>query len=158
MDAFDVLEPMHKEAKASFQKIFEASPDQRAGLWRKLEPELKLHEQVEERFVYEPVARDLSNDTMLRDWSHQHHTQVTDAERQIQRIDGANPTDSNWLQMVEQLHGTLAEHIRMEEGDIWPRIRQSWDRSKLEEAGRQIEAAKNAGSISSTGQRTEHAA
>jgi hypothetical protein len=37
---------------------------------------------------------------------------------------------------------TLNKHIHEEENDIYPRILQVWDRSRLEEAGHQMEMMK----------------
>src|SRR5699024_5045799 len=59
MDAIEILRQMHVEAKSAFDKIEHASPDERGGLWGKLHSELKLHEQVEERWVYDPVSQEV---------------------------------------------------------------------------------------------------
>ncbi len=151
MNAIEVLRQMHVEAKSAFQQIEQASPDQRGGLWAKLRPELVLHEQVEERFVYDPVKNDVgSRDPMLADWDRQHHQQVQEAETMIHRIGDVDPRESQWLQLVGQLRTTLEQHIQMEEGQIWPRIEQVWDRDKLDRAGSQIEAAKAAGTVGAT--------
>jgi len=166
MDAFEILGQMHMEAKDAFQKINAAPPPDRESLWKKLSPELALHEQMEERFVYEPMSHDIgSRDPMLRDWDQKHHTEVGAAEELIHRIDRLSPSDASWFETVEKLHGALEEHIRTEESDIWPRIRSFWDESKLRTAGTEIQAAKSAGSIVSTvkgatgkDQRGEHAA
>jgi hemerythrin superfamily protein len=46
------------------------------------------------------------------------------------------------MEKVEEMRSTLEDHIQEEEGDIWPRIEQIWDASKLEQAGRQMETLK----------------
>src|SRR2546421_7888627 len=120
MDALEVLKQMHVEAKSAFQKLESAGADQRGDLWRKLEPELKLHEQVEERFVYDPVAQEHGNDQMLKDWHTHHHEEVGKAEQMIGRISGMQSHDDQWLSMVRELHTTLEHHIQEEEGRIWP--------------------------------------
>jgi hypothetical protein len=76
-------------------------------------------------------------------WERTHHQEVQEAEGLIQKIDGLDPTADEWLQTVKKLHGALEEHIKKEEGEIWPRIQQLWDSARLEEAGRQMAAMKS---------------
>ena len=57
----------------------------------------------------------------------------------IEEIDDLDPSADEWIAKVEELKETLEHHIQEEEGTIWPRIEQAWDRSKLEHAGQQME-------------------
>lgn len=92
MDAFEVLHQMHEEAKSTFQKIEQAPDGDRAGLWAKLRPELTLHEQIEERFIYEPVAKDArGRNPALEAWDQQHNQQVRQAEGLMGRIGDLDP-------------------------------------------------------------------
>ena len=77
MDALEVLRQMHVEAKETFAKIEQADPGSRGGLWAKLRPELQLHEQIEERFVYDPVAQEAgSTNSQISAFHQQHETEV----------------------------------------------------------------------------------
>jgi hemerythrin-like domain-containing protein len=143
MNAIQVLKGEHEKAKQGFSDIQAASPDQRAQLWAKLEPELKVHEEIEDAALYRPVARDAgSQDETLKEWQAHHLEEVSEAEALIQEIRGLDPVGDDWIEKVEELQETLEHHIEEEEGDIWPRIEQSWDRAKLERAGEEIEALK----------------
>jgi hemerythrin-like domain-containing protein len=146
MDALDELMQMHVEAKAAFQKIEQSSATERAALWAKLQPELELHEQIEERFVYDPAAREVGQgDDVLARWEREHEEQVAEADAAMKQIGQLAPSDDAWLRQVSALHATLEGHIRHEEVDIWPRIRETWGQPKLDAAGRAIAAAKAAG-------------
>jgi hemerythrin-like domain-containing protein len=143
MNAIQLLKSEHETAKRTFGQIREASPAQRGQLWAKLEPELKLHEQIEEAALYGPVAQDVgSRDQTLKEWQEHHHEEVTEAEALIKEIGGLIPAVDEWIEKVEELQETLEHHIEEEEGDIWPRIQQAWDQSKLEHAGQQMETLK----------------
>jgi hypothetical protein len=145
MDAIQFLRQQHEEAKAMFGRIEQAQGGERGQLWKKLAPELKLHEQIEEQHLYGPVARESAGgDQTLVEWERHHHQEVSEAEAMIRKIDGANPSDAKWLEHVRQLKGALEHHIAEEEGRIWPKIRQVWDAGQLEQAGRQMEAMKGA--------------
>jgi iron-sulfur cluster repair protein YtfE (RIC family) len=151
MDALEILREMHVEAKSTFQKIEQARPEERGGLWAKLRPELTAHEQIEEQFVYDPVTRDAGNrDQVLAKWEQQHHEQVSEAEKLINEIGRLEPRDDRWLEQVRQLRMTLERHIQQEEGEIWPRIQQVWGPEKLQQAGGQVQIARAAASAGAT--------
>jgi Hemerythrin HHE cation binding domain len=143
MNAIHLLKREHEQAKRALAQILEASAGQRGGLWAKLQPELKVHEQIEEAALYGPVAQEAgSREPALQRWQQHHHTEVSELETLIREIGGLEPIDDAWMQTVGKLRLTLEHHIREEEGDIWPRIQQVWDAAKLEHAGQQMEHLK----------------
>jgi hemerythrin-like domain-containing protein len=143
MNAIQFLKNEHDKAKRAFAEIQAASGSQRAQLWANLEPELKTHEQIEEEALYGPVAQEVGpKDESLKEWQEQHHEEVSEAEALIEEIDDLDPSADEWIEKVEELKETLEHHIQEEEGTIWPRIEQAWDRSKLEHAGQQMEMLK----------------
>jgi hemerythrin-like domain-containing protein len=143
MNAIQLLKSEHEKAKRAFEEIQAASADQRAALWTKLEPELKVHEEMEETALYGPVAQDVgSRDETLKEWQEHHHEEVVEAEALIKEIGELDPASDDWMETVEELQGALENHIQEEEGDIWPRIQQAWDDAKLEKAGQQMETLK----------------
>jgi hemerythrin-like domain-containing protein len=143
MNAIQLLKNEHEMAKKMFAQIKAVGPEQRAQLWAKLEPELKVHEQMEEAALYGPVAEEGgSKDQTLGEWEEHHHQEVTEAEALIGEISRLDPTSGQWMGRVDALRQTLEHHIQEEEGDIWPRIERMWDQSKLEQAGQQMERLK----------------
>ena len=145
MDALEVLREMHVEAKATFQQIEQASPEQRGALWAKLRPELKVHEELEERFVYDPVTRDVDGrDSVLSAWDQEHHQQVEEAEALMSELGRLEPREDQWIERFRALRQMLDSHIRQEETEVWPRIRSAWGPAKLEQVGAQVQAAKAA--------------
>jgi hypothetical protein len=143
MNAIQLLKNEHEKAKRAFEDIQTASADQRGELWAKLEPELKAHEEMEEAALYGPVSQEMGpRDQTLKEWNEHHHEEVTEAEALIQEIGGLDPITDEWIEKVEELQETLEHHIDEEEGDIWPRIQQAWDQSKLEQAGQRMEILK----------------
>lgn len=140
MNAIQLLKSEHEKAKSMFAQIEGAAPEQRRELWTKLAPELKMHEQMEETALYGPVAQEAgSKDRKLQEWKDHHHEEVSEAESLIAEIGGLDPTDEDWMDNVQELRQTLEHHIQEEESDIWPRIQQVWDASRLERAGEQME-------------------
>jgi hemerythrin HHE cation binding domain-containing protein len=148
MDALDELEQMHESARADFQKIATASTSDRAGLWAKLHSELKLHEQIEEKFVYDPVTEDIgAGHPQLDRFHEQHETEAAEASRRMDRIGDLDPNDAQWLASLYELQTMLERHMAEEEQQFWPLIRQTWGEDKLNDAGRSVAAAKATGSV-----------
>ncbi len=144
MDALEVLKQQHIEAHSAFAKIKAAGAADRATKWTALQPQLEMHEQIEEAFVYDPVAEDASEDPVLAGWEDEHEAQVAEANEVIARIDALDPVEDGWLQLVSTLGATLDAHIAHEEQDIWPRIRKAWPQVKLDQAGAKMAAVKTA--------------
>ena len=142
MQVIQLLKQEYGKAKAAFQEIESAPASGRSAMWGKLRPELELHEQMEEKYLYGPVAREVQGDPSLASWEASHLHEVQEAEGLIKEIDRLDPAKDAWLASVKKLHGALEQHIRREEQDIWPKIERVWDSARLEEAGRQMEAMK----------------
>ena len=144
MNAIEYLKKEHIKARAAFKKIeTSTSGSQRGELWRKLRPELEVHEQMEEAHLYGPVARETQVDEDLAAWEQEHRQDVQEAETLINEISRLDPADEKWLEMIQKLREALEQHIEKEEEDIWPHIEEVWDRPRLEEAGRQMEGMKS---------------
>jgi len=85
MNALELLKNQHETAKRGFGDIEAASPDQRAQLWARLAPELKVHEEMEETALYGPVAQEAGpRDPTLKEWQEHHHEEVTEATALIE--------------------------------------------------------------------------
>lgn len=143
MDAIQFLKQEHRKANRAFEKLLNAAPAQRGAIWKELEPDLKAHEKMEEQCLYGPIARDGASDPALSEWvSDRHQDEVHEVETLIKESEGLDPEDARWLATVRQVKTALDNHIRQEEGDIFPRIGQIWDRTRLEEAGQEMSQSK----------------
>ncbi len=138
--AIALLMQMHTEAKTQFMQILNSSSGDQAEMrWRKLEPVLKLHEEMEERYLYDPLKQEQGSGTELGDWEPQHEHEVEQVNALIAQADNLSPSDDRWLPQIRQIRDTLARHIDEEETMIFPRIQQVWGRDRLEQAGQQMQ-------------------
>ena len=143
MDAIEFLKQEHQKAKRAFETLLAAAPEERSALWSELKPELGAHEKIEEQCLYGPMARDGTSDRALSEWvSDRHQDEVYEVEGLIKETEGLDPRDGRWLATVRQIKAALENHIRQEEQDIFPRIGRLWDRTRLEEAGREMRQSK----------------
>jgi len=146
MDAIQFLKQEHRKAKAAFAKVLAAEPARRGELWRELQPELKAHEKMERTYLYGPLSQERSvdtMDTMLREWvTDLHQEEVDEVERLIAKTERLDPEDDGWLSTVQLIHTALENHISQEEGEIFPRIGEVWDRAKIAKAGEEMSGMK----------------
>lgn len=148
MDALDELEQMHQEARQAFAEIAASNGSTRGGLWAKLESELKLHEQIEERFVYDPVTEQIGNSNpRLSQFHEQHEKEAAQANQVMDRLGSVNPADAGWLTDFQQLQSMMERHMQEEETQFWPLIREAWGQDRLDDAGRSVSASKAAGKV-----------
>jgi len=140
MDAIQFLKREHQTAGREMEKVVHASPDERGGLWKKLAPELGIHEQIEDACVYEPIAQEArSRDSVLAAWREKHQGEVEDVKGLMEEIEELDAKEEAWLAKVKEVHARLKAHIAEEEGTIFPRISHAWDKARLEKAGAMLE-------------------
>src|SRR5579859_5910059 len=141
--AIALLMQMHREAKTPFRQILDSgSGGQAAMRWNTLEPTLKLHEEMEEQHLYNPLKQEQGRGSEPGDWEPRHEREVQELSAMIAQADNLSPTDERWLPQIRRINDALARHIDEEETTIFPRIQQVWDRERLERAGQQMQAMK----------------
>ncbi len=94
---------------------------------------------LEARRIYGPLGKEGPSDAKLVEWvSDGHKEEVSQVEGLIEKTARLDPQDERWLATVEQIHTALEEHIKQEEGDVFPRVGQQCDAARLEQAGRHM--------------------
>ncbi len=143
MNAIDFLKQEHQNAKEKFEQIEQAAPDQRGALWHELQPELKVHEHVEDEFLYGPLSKDpKAKGTPLANFQQHQDEDVAKLEKAISKLDATKPSDGAWLSQLKSIHASLADHIKQEETEILPLIPKVWSASQLEKAGTAMQEEK----------------
>jgi uncharacterized integral membrane protein len=144
VNAIQFLKQEHQKAKAAFDKVLQALPQHRGGLWQELAPELKLHEEIEDACLYEPLSRDTAlSDHELAGWRKHHQEEVQKIGSLLEAIRGLHPDESAWMGKVKEVYTSLEHHIQEEEGTIFPRISKACDENRLERAGAQMAEMKS---------------
>ena len=140
VDALLILKQTHEDLKGQFEELLHTyNPLQAQELWRKPQPVLKRHEQIEETYVYGPLRQDSGADAALVERVKQHDHDLEHVQRLIQEANTFESVDGRFHNQLSRIRDALGEHIRGEEEQIFPRIEQIWGNSRLAEAGRHIE-------------------
>jgi hypothetical protein len=139
MDAIHILREMHADTKHRFKIILAADdPVVAAQLWEALKPLLDLHEQLEDDFVYTPIAEEMGAGTPLGDWATRHDADVAVVKQLIAATDALDPKLPDWRMSLGQVMDVLARHVMDEEGQIFGRIEQVWGPERLESVGAEL--------------------
>ena len=143
MGAIQFLKQEHKKAKAGLKKVLKAPAETWGDLWSELQPDLEAHEQIEDAGLYEPLARATAKTApelaalRERHRRERHQKEVERVETLVKQIDGLDPA-AGWLAKVKAVGASLDQHIREEEGEVFPRIGKARDKGRPEEAGTEM--------------------
>jgi len=140
MNAMQVLRSMHADTRVRFKVILACGDAQVANQeWHALQPTLRLHEEIEDEFVYGPLQQEFGPGTPLGDWHSQHEADVSFVEQLIARSDQLTPGTPEWRLCVGACMDALSKHVMDEEGQIFGRVEQVWDAARLEQAGARMQ-------------------
>jgi hemerythrin superfamily protein len=143
MDAITFLTKEHEKAKSLFEQI-EASTDTatKQRLTAEVIAALRTHTKIEEEVLY-PEVRDMKGGSKLFEEAMQEHQE---AKKAMKKLDGMSPDNPEWQDHFDILmHGVL-HHATEEEADMFPKMREAFSESKLEELGKKL-AADESGEI-----------
>ena len=117
----EVLATEHDAALAIFDKMLATDPSQsfkRTMLLKKLGHALDKHTHEEEKIVY-PALRE-ADDRYDADLLEGEHGYV---KTYLYELDQMGTDAPNWLEKVRQFRSTVEKHARMEEEEVFPRLK-----------------------------------
>ena len=134
-DVIELIEKDHREVEGLFA-TFEASEDESVAT--QICDELDRHTAAEEKAVYPVIASDVPGGVpMVKEGEEEHK----EARQLIGRI--RQTSDPNHLaELVEELKEAIQHHVREEESEILPKTRKALAPERLEQLGREFQAAK----------------
>ena len=139
MDAITMLKTDHDKVKALLTEL-EATTERgvktRQELFATIKGELTLHEVIEEEIFYpELKAHPKAVDIVLEGYQEHHVVDLLMAELEALDVD-----DESWGAKAKVMQENVEHHMEEEEGDMFKKARQVFDRDELEDLGRRMEA------------------
>lgn len=144
MDAITLLKDDHKTVEQLFKR-FEKTGDrayaERRQLVDRMIEELAAHAAIEEQLFY-PVARAAVPETedIALESLEEHHI----VKWVLSELDSMSPEDERFKAKVTVLIENVRHHVKEEEGDFFPMVRDELGRSALGDLGEAMAAAKKA--------------
>jgi len=139
MDALELLKQDHRKVGKLFSEVA-ATEDvkKHQQLFEQIRTELETHTHIEETIIYPAFEEhDELKDLTLE--AYEEHKQVKTLIREITALsDGSERFDAKLTVLGEN----VAHHVQEEEIELFPKVRNVFDREQLEQLGDEVEAAK----------------
>ena len=141
MDAITLLKRDHDKVKGILDELeptTERAIKTRTELFATLKSELTVHEIIEEEIFYptlkqHPKARDIVLE------GYEEHGVV---DTIMGELEGLSVEDETWGAKAKVMIENIRHHIEEEEGEMFTKARQVFDRDELEQLGRAMETRK----------------
>jgi hemerythrin superfamily protein len=143
-DAIALLKSDHRTVEKLFSKYEGLSARAVKGaqdVVQRVVKELSIHAAVEEQLLYPTVRREVpGGDEMAEEAIREHH----DMKERLARIEKLDPGDERH-ELDRQMDGLIRDlkhHVKEEESEMFPKLREHVDRKRLIEMGELMAAAK----------------
>lgn len=140
-DVVTVLTEDHRAVERVFGELEsgQGSPDHRREMADHVIAELVRHSVAEEQYLYPAARRSLTDGDTVADHEISEHAE---AERTMKDLDGVEPTDPRFDELLGKLMNEIRHHVQDEESDLFPRLRQACSEDELVDLGEKIMRAK----------------
>jgi hemerythrin superfamily protein len=139
MDAIELLISDHRKVDGLFQQFEKGgNTEEFTQLFTTLKEELTVHSKIEEEIFY-PAVRNNPDTANLVAEAYQEHAAV---KALLDQIDGMDNTSTEWGQKMTENMRDVQAHVQMEEGEMFPRVREYFQADQLQQLGQQLEQRK----------------
>lgn len=125
-DAIEQLQEDHRQVEALFRDFEQLTGsgdvDAKESVATEICEKLTVHAQIEEEIFYPAARQALGGDTEIIDEAEEEHT---DAKQLIAEIEEMSAEDDDFDSKVKSLSEAIAHHVEEEEGQMFPKLRQS---------------------------------
>lgn len=135
-DPVTMLEQDHRKVEQLFEQY---TSSQDPSVVQEICTELTVHATIEEEVVYPVVARELPDGKELDKEARKEHKEVEDAILEIERLGYDDPGVAPFMETIIQ---GVTHHVQEEESEMFPKLREELDRSKLTDVGEKLATAK----------------
>ena len=141
MNALTLLTNDHDKMKkllAQLEATTERGVKTREELFATIKCELTIHETIEEEIFYPALkSHPKAKDIVLEGYEEHHVVDLVMAE-----LEGLDVSDESWGAKATVMKENVEHHMEEEEGDMFKKARQVFDRDELEELGTRMEQRK----------------
>jgi hemerythrin superfamily protein len=140
-DLISLIISDHRAVERVFAELIAGAGDgqYRRDLADHLTTELVRHSVAEEMYLYPAARRALPDGDQVADHEIEQHA---DLERILKDLEGVDPADRLFDDLVGKLYVDVQAHVEEEERELLPRLRQACDPDELLELGRMVARAK----------------
>ena len=139
MNALEVLKQDHQKVKGLFKEATGSSDQNtRKELFDKIDTELEIHAHIEETVFY-PA---LETHEELKDLVAKALEEHQEVKIMLEELEELGSESHDFGSKLQELIESVEHHIEEEEGEMFPKVREVFDESQLEQLGQELESAK----------------
>ena len=143
MDAIALLKADHNEVEKLFKRFEELGPrakKTKADIADKVIEALSQHASIEEQILYPFVRERLPDEEeLVLEALEEHHV----AKWVLSELDGMTPDDERFDAKFTVLAESVRHHVKEEEGELFPKLREGFTKTELDELGAALAGAKD---------------
>jgi len=139
MNALEVLKQDHQKVKGLFKEAT-GSPDQskRKELFDKIDTELEIHAHIEETVFYPALETHEELKDLVAEALEEHQ----EVRILLEELEELGSESHDFGSKLQELIESVEHHVEEEEGEMFPKVREVFDESQLEQLGQELESAK----------------
>jgi hemerythrin superfamily protein len=140
LDVVDILTADHREMVELIGRIgLTSDASERRDLADTLIAEVMRHAVAEEMFVYPAMEDHVPTGSEEVEHDKKEHDDIV---KLMKRIEGVDPSDTAFMELVRELESQLTHHAGDEENEQFPKLRSHIPREKLVDLGEKVQSAK----------------
>ncbi len=145
-DAIALLKADHKKVKELFKETEDTSDRATAHLQKlgeRICQELKVHTQIEEEILYPAIQeRTKRGHKEEKDLVLESYEEHAAAKSVIADIEATESSDESFKPKIKTLSEMIDHHVKEEEGELFPGMKELFDEAELVEMGERLAARK----------------
>jgi hemerythrin superfamily protein len=139
MNALDLLTQDHEKVRQLFEQAQQIRDnDEKKQIFDQIDTELAVHAEIEETIFYPALEEHDELKEMVRE-AREEHEQV---EQLLLEIEDLATEDTDFSTQLTELEGTVEHHVAEEEEEMFPKVREIFDKVALEQLGKELASAK----------------
>ena len=141
MDALTLLKRDHDKVKSLLRELeptTERAVKTRSELFSRLKTELTVHEIIEEEIFYPTLKQHPKAKEIVLEGYEEHNV----VDTLMSELEALPVEDETWGAKASVMIENIEHHIEEEEGDMFQKARQVFDRDELEQLGKAMEQRK----------------
>lgn len=137
MNITEILIMDHRKVDTLFMEIENTTDPQKIEeFFGQIYKDLSAHAEAEEEVVYPAVRSYFSQTQDL-------YNEQAEMKQMLERIKSSNPSSPQFKDMVQQLKKAVQHHVREEENDMFPKLRQNMSEEQMQQLSTRFKEAKS---------------
>jgi len=138
MNAIELLKEDHKKVNHLFGEVKATEEGEHKELFEQIKQELEVHTHIEETIFYPKLKEEKELEDITLEGIEEHHQ----AKIFLRELSALTEDSEKFEPKLKVLMEDITHHVQEEEGEMFPKVEETFDAATLEELGRQMEEEK----------------